>query len=80
MMKEAIGLAENETAARPEDEAVLNFVAAPEMGRIYYRAALAYKALGDLSEARPLLRVAAVYLPNDENVQKEIAACALRLG
>ena len=65
----------------PEVEAVL--VGRPHgdgMGQIYYRTALAKKAMDDKSGARRLLRVAAIYLPRDENVRKEIAACALRLG
>ena len=65
---------------QPEDEAVLGFPAATEMGKIYYRTALAKKALDEKMEARKLLRVAAIYLPRDEMVKTELAACALRLG
>ena len=53
---------------------------ANEMGKIYYRTALAHKAKDDKSEARRLLKVAQVYLPRDQNVAREVAACALRLG
>ncbi|KAI0024067.1 hypothetical protein F4780DRAFT_690015 [Xylariomycetidae sp. FL0641] len=64
----------------PEEEAMLRFPAAAQVGKIYYRTALACKELDDKSQARRLLRVAAVYLPHDETIRKEIAACALRLG
>lgn len=80
MLRQAIGMRENEDAARAEDEAVLDFVAANEMGKIYYRTALACKAMDNKSAARKLLRVAHIYLPHDKNVAAEIAACALRLG
>lgn len=50
------------------------------VGKIYYRTAVAFKELGDKTWARKLLRVAHVYLPRDENVKRELAACALRLG
>ena len=50
------------------------------MGKIYYRTAVAYKELGDKDKARKLLRVATIYLPHDNSVKKELAACALRLG
>lgn len=80
MIRQAIGLPEGGEAARAEDEVMLNFVAANEMGKIYYRTAVAYKTLDDKSEARKLLRIAQIYLPRDPNVAKEVAACALRLG
>jgi len=79
MIRQAIGLAEDEAASRPEDEAILNFVAAPEMGKIYFRAALAYKAIDNLNEARKLLKVAVVYLPDSQEVHREISACAPRI-
>ncbi|KAK8117582.1 uncharacterized protein PG998_005863 [Apiospora kogelbergensis] len=78
-MRQSIG-AHDRDDLDPEDEAVTGFPAAAPLGRIYYRTALAYKELGDKVAARRLLRVAAVYMPNDPNVRKEIAACALRLG
>ena len=55
------------------------FVAATELGKIYYRTALASHELGDDSEARRLLANAAKYLPNDQVVRKEIEARALKL-
>jgi len=50
------------------------------MGKIYYRTAVAMKALGEKDEARKLLRVAVVYLPGEETVAAELASVALRLG
>ena len=76
MLREAMG-ADERHEIPAEDEAVLGFPAADQMGKIYYRTALAYKELGDKSQARKLLRVASVYLPRDESVRKELAACAL---
>ncbi|PSK35059.1 hypothetical protein B9Z65_1642 [Elsinoe australis] len=80
MIRQAIGLPEHEEAAAPEEEAITNFVAAVDMGKVYFRTAMAWKALDDKSEARKLLKVAQVYLPNDKKVQEEVAACALRIG
>jgi tetratricopeptide (TPR) repeat protein len=71
LMREAMG---------EEDVAMTGFPAAIEVGKIYYRTGFAYKQLGDESEARRLLRVAAEYLPNDKNVRRELASVALRLG
>lgn len=79
MLREAMG-ADERHEIPAEDEAVLGFPAADQMGKIYYRTALAYKEMGDRAKARKLLRVASVYLPRDESVKKETAACALRLG
>ena len=63
-----------------EDDAVLAFPAATEMGKIYYRTGVAAKALGDKEQARSLMRVAVKYLPNDPIVQKDLASLAPRLG
>ncbi|KXL50227.1 hypothetical protein M433DRAFT_151383 [Acidomyces richmondensis BFW] len=79
MLREAMGADEGRDIS-PEDEAVRGFPAANEMGKIYYRTAVAKKMLDEKDEARKLLRVALVYLPADELVKKELAACALRLG
>ncbi|KAK8092030.1 hypothetical protein PG997_002391 [Apiospora hydei] len=78
-MRQSIGAHDRHDLA-PEDEAVTGFPAAAPLGRIYYRTALAHKELGNKAEARRLLRVASVYMPNDQSVKKEVAACALRLG
>ncbi|RYP05789.1 hypothetical protein DL764_003558 [Monosporascus ibericus] len=71
---------DDELDVPPENEAVLGFPGAVQMGKIYYRTAVAYRELGDKARARRLLRVAAVYLPHDANVKRELAACAPRLG
>jgi tetratricopeptide (TPR) repeat protein len=64
-----------------EESTVLpNFAGAPEMGKIYYRTALAYKHLGNTSQARKLLSYAVKLLPNDKIVRAERDALALRLG
>ena len=52
---------------------VLNFGAAPEMGKIYYRTAQAARGLRKEKEVPRLLRAAAGYLPTDEAVKKELA-------
>lgn len=84
MIRHAIGIPDGAEAPSPQDEAILNFVAASEMGKIYYRTALAVKELNEdgdgKSQARKLLKVAQIYLPRDESVAKEVAAVALRLG
>lgn len=64
----------------PEEEAWGNaWMAGPEMGKIYYRTALAYKELDDKYQARKLLKVAVLYLPNDVRVRELQASVALRL-
>lgn len=63
-----------------DDGMVPNFVAGPEMGKIYYRTAMAYKALGDKYEARRLLKFAIRFLPNDKIVRAEHEALLPRLG
>ncbi|GAB7360213.1 hypothetical protein MBLNU230_g7974t1 [Neophaeotheca triangularis] len=78
-IRQAIGFTEDAHLSA-DDEYVHGFVAGTSMGKIYYRTALAYKAVDDKSEARRLLRVAEKYLPNDKFVKEEIAACALRIG
>ena len=79
MIREAMGVDAASTIA-PEDEAVLDFPAADQMGKVYYRTAVAYKEMDDKETARRLLRVAKVYLPRDPVVSSELAACALRIG
>lgn len=72
LMREALG----DTADDPRPL----FPAANEWGKVYYRTALACKALDDKDEARRLLRCAMAWLPHDELVRKEYEATALRLG
>lgn len=43
-------------------------------GKIFYRTALASRALGKVADVKTLMKAAAVYLPQDENVQKELRA------
>ena len=56
-----------------------DFGAAKEVGKIYYRTALASKALGDKSEARSHLAAAIKFLPHDPIVRKELESLALPL-
>lgn len=72
LMRESVGFNSDEEA----EQAMLNsnFPGSTQMGRIYYRTGIAQKALGMFSEARKLLQVAAVYLPNDEGVTRELAS------
>ncbi|KAI0098730.1 hypothetical protein GGR51DRAFT_537257 [Nemania sp. FL0031] len=78
LMRQASGA--NDSPVPPEDEALLGFPSAAQVGKIYYRTAQALEHLGERSEARRLLRVAQVYLPNDQTVKKNLAALALKLG
>ncbi|KAI0866559.1 hypothetical protein F4860DRAFT_144918 [Xylaria cubensis] len=78
LMRQATGA--NDAPIAPEDEALLGFPSAPQVGKIYYRTARAFLELGDRSEARRLLRVAQVYLPHDQTVQKSLASLALKIG
>ncbi|KAF2663302.1 hypothetical protein BT63DRAFT_124143 [Microthyrium microscopicum] len=63
-----------------DDEAIPNFPAAEQLGKIYYRAGIASKMLGKIYEARKLFRVAYEYLPQDEFVRRELAAASPMLG
>lgn len=63
-----------------EDEPLLNFPAAPELGKIYYRTGVANKMLGKMYEARKLFRVAYEYLPRNEQVRRELASVSPMLG
>jgi len=71
LMREAVG---------GEDEPLFSFPARSEMGKIYYRTGFACKMLGDAGEARRFLRIAALYLPNDEKVLEMLSSVSLRLG
>lgn len=70
----------NEADIAPADEALLLVPNSPLIGKIYYRTAIAYKNLGDRSQARKLLLVAHIYLPQDRIVANEVASCAPALG
>lgn len=80
ILRFSIGVPEDEGADDPAQEAFTSFFAANEMGKIYYRTALAFKEMDNKYEARRLLRVAVVYLPHDQTIHREIRECALRLG
>ncbi|KAI1189242.1 hypothetical protein F5B17DRAFT_392028 [Nemania serpens] len=71
LMRQATGAGESHIP--PEDEALLGFPSAPQVGKIYYRTARAYEELGDRHAARRLLKVAQVYLPNDPTVKSRLA-------
>ena len=66
----------------PQAEAIPGFLAATEMGKIYFRTALAYKAIDEKSEARRLTRVAMVYLPapgDQKALTQLLRDCMLRI-
>ena len=54
-----------------EDEQVGRVPAASEVGKIYYRTALASRELGKAGEAAKLIQIAALYLPDDKGVHRE---------
>lgn len=74
LMREGMGV-ENDD----EDEPMLGFAAANEMGKIYYRTGLACRAMGEREQARKLLRIAAQYLPRDPHVSTALASVALMI-
>ncbi|GAW10872.1 hypothetical protein ANO14919_002080 [Xylariales sp. No.14919] len=78
LMRQATGA--NQRHIPPEDEALLGFPSAAQVGKIYFRTARAFQELGDRAEARRLVRVAQIYLPHDETVRKTLASLALKLG
>ncbi|KAJ6258242.1 hypothetical protein Dda_7161 [Drechslerella dactyloides] len=80
IIRGSIGLDEEDGANDPTMEAMLGFPAAGEMGKIYYRTGMAFKAMDETAEARKLLKVAAVYLPHDKIVERDLASVALRLS
>ncbi|KAK6346687.1 hypothetical protein TWF696_006805 [Orbilia brochopaga] len=80
IIRVSIGLDPEDGASDPAMEAMLGFPAAGEMGKIYYRTGMAFKAMDETSEARRLLKVAAVYLPHDKIVERDLASVALRLS
>ncbi|OJD32212.1 tetratricopeptide-like helical protein [Diplodia corticola] len=74
LMRDGMGI-ENDD----DDQPMPGFAAANEMGKIYYRTALACKALDETEQARKLLRIAVQYLPRDPHVQAALASVALRI-
>lgn len=66
----------------PQTEAIPGFLAATEMGKIYFRTALALKATDEKTEARKLARVAMEYLPgagDQKALQQLVRDCMLRI-
>ncbi|RDW76187.1 hypothetical protein BP5796_07008 [Coleophoma crateriformis] len=63
-----------------QDEVILNFPGAEGLGKIFFRTGMACIELGDKAEARRLLRIAAMYRPNDTIVKNALASVALKLG
>jgi tetratricopeptide (TPR) repeat protein len=76
LIRQAMGFSED----GEDDEPIMGFAAAEQMGKIYYRTGVAYHRLGDKDEARKLLKLAAQYLPNDEEVRKELVSVSPRIG
>lgn len=74
LMRDGMGIESDD-----DDEPMLGFVAANEMGKIYYRTGLACRALEETEQARKLLRIAAQYLPRDPQVGVALASVALRI-
>lgn len=56
-----------------EEEVVTDFIAAPELGKIYYRTALACREMGSRKEALDLMKVAIRYLPHDATIKRDLA-------
>lgn len=57
---------------------MMNIPAKAEMGKIFYRTALASRALGKTADVRTLIKAAAIYLPHDTVVQAESRALSDR--
>ena len=56
-----------------------DFPAAGAWGKVYYRTGVACQLLGDEAEARELFRIAADWLPNDQNAQQKRKETTLRI-
>lgn len=52
---------------------LLRWPAQTEMGKIFYRTALAAREMGKEADVKTLIRAASIYLPHDETVQREKA-------
>ena len=53
---------------------MIRFPAQDAMGKIFYRTARASRELGKVVDVKTLLKAAAMYLPHDKIVQKEMMA------
>jgi tetratricopeptide (TPR) repeat protein len=62
-----------------DDELIMGFEGAPEVGKIYYRTGVACREMGDKAQARDLIKVAARYLVHDKTVQRDLAALSPRI-
>lgn len=78
LMREALG--DGEFDGLDADAPRPLMPAASLWGKVYYRTGLAARELGKEDEARALIRTAGRWLPGDRIVQREVAACALKLG
>ncbi|KAF7514690.1 hypothetical protein G7054_g15093 [Neopestalotiopsis clavispora] len=79
MLQQMSGADEREV--EPHQELVPdNFPARVQIGRIYYRTAMAYKHCKDRDQAKKLLRVAQAYMPTDTTIRDELASYTLKLG
>jgi tetratricopeptide (TPR) repeat protein len=79
MLQEMSGA--DERAVDPRQEMIPdNFPGRAQVGRIYFRTAMAYKACKDREQTKALLRVAQAYMPNDEIIRKELSEFTLQLG
>nr|OQO26221.1 hypothetical protein B0A51_08231 [Rachicladosporium sp. CCFEE 5018] len=81
-LREAFGVPDGIELA-PEQEAATGLEAGKEMGRVYYRTAVACLDCGERQEARRLLAVAKIYLPGEGDqraIEKVEQGCALRVG
>ncbi|KAK6343509.1 hypothetical protein TWF730_011099 [Orbilia blumenaviensis] len=76
LMRTSVGLDEDNGALEASMEAMSGFIGSGEMGKIYFRTAMAYKVLNRRVEAHKLLAVAAAYLPNDKTIKQEIESLA----
>ncbi|KAK6336965.1 hypothetical protein TWF718_009753 [Orbilia javanica] len=74
LMRASIGLDEDNGAFDGAMEAMSGFIGSGEMGKIYFRTAMAYKALNRRAEAKKLLTVASAYLPHDKTIKQELEA------
>ena len=54
-----------------EELAMTRFPAQAEMGKIFFRTALAAREMGKMADVKTMIKAASVYLPHDETVQAE---------
>lgn len=56
------------------ETAAMHIPAKSEMGKIFYRTAMAARAMGKNADVKSLIEAAAMFLPHDEIVQREKVA------